>query len=105
MRPPTSKGFIYYIRHKDKANEILDQLHQWIDSKERVKALVYIKAAIDSKVISRPPFHIADAEFKGKLGSKSLYYVYTSDPLAFADTEDLDDLKTAISRFNTIVQN
>ena len=78
--PPTSrnnvkatKDFISYIKHKESIAEILRLLHSWIDDKEKVKALVYLKAAIDANVISRPPYDAANAEFPGRLGSKSLY--------------------------------
>ena len=34
-----------YIRVPEKADEILAQLHKWVDRTNRVKALAYIKAA------------------------------------------------------------
>lgn len=76
-------------------------LHEWIDSTEKVKALVYLKAAIDAHVILRPSYDAANAEFPGRLGSKSLYYVYTGEPLAFSDTEDLETLKRAIQELRS----
>lgn len=101
--PPTSrnkvkatKDFISYIKHKESIDEILRLLHSWIDNEEKVKALIYLKAAIDADVISRPPYDAANAEFPGRLGSKSLYYVYTGEPLAFTDKDDLETLKRSI---------
>ena len=88
------RRFVEFIKTAGKAAEILCQLHNWIDRAERVKALVYLKAAIEAKVLSRPPFEVAAAEFPGRLGSKSLYYVYTGEPLAFTE-EDLETLKEA----------
>lgn len=106
--PPTSrnnvkatKDFISYIKHKESIAEILRLLHNWIDDKEKVKALVYLKAAIDANVISRPPYDAANEEFPGRLGSKSLYYVYTGEPFAFSDTEDIETLKCAIQELRT----
>ena len=58
------------------------------------QGLVYLKAAIEARVLSRPPFEVAAAEFPGRLGSKSLYYVYTGEPLAFTE-EDLETLAEA----------
>lgn len=96
-----TKNFITYIKHKENIAEILRLLHSWIDDKEKVKALVYLKAAIDANVISRPPYDAANAEFPGRLGSKSLYYVYTGEPFAFSDTEDIETLKRAIQDLRT----
>ena len=88
------RRFVEFIKTAEKAAEVLQHLHGWIDRVERVKALVYIKAAIEARVLSRPPFEVAAAEFPGRLGSKSLYYVYTGEPLAFTE-EDLETLKEA----------
>ena len=85
------------------AQTILNMLHSWIDNNERVKALVYIKAAMDAQVLSRPPYNIAEAEFPKKLGSKSLYYLYTGEPTAFTDEEDLNTLQQAISEFKSAI--
>ena len=88
------RQFVEFIKTAEKAAEILGQLHNWIDRAEKVKALVYLKAAIEARVVSRPPFEVAAAEFPGRLGSKSLYYVYTGEPLAFTE-DDLETLKEA----------
>jgi hypothetical protein len=100
-RPPANvealrplRQFVEFIKTAEKAAEILGQLHEWIDRAERVKALVYLKAAIEARVLSRPPFEVAAAEFPGRLGSKSLYYVYTGEPLTFTE-EDLETLAEA----------
>lgn len=89
------KDFVSFIKHKEGITHILRLLHGWIDDKERVKALVYLKAAIDANVITRPTYDAAKAEFPDRLGSKSLYYVYTGEPLAFTDEDDLETLKQA----------
>ena len=88
------RQFVEFIKTAEKAAEVLQHLHGWIDRVERVKALVYLKAAIEARVLSRPPFEVAAAEFPGRLGSKSLYYVYTGEPLAFTE-DDLETLKEA----------
>ena len=88
------RRFVEFIKTAEKAAEVLQHLHSWIDRAERVKALVYLKAAIEARVLSRPPFEVAAAEFPGRLGSKSLYYVYTGEPLAFTE-DDLETLKEA----------
>ena len=103
--PPTSrnnvkatKDFISYIKHKESIEEILRLLHSWIDKKKRVKALVYIKAAMDANIFERRPLYdAAKAEFPESLGSRSLYYYYTSEPLAFTDKDDLETLKQSIA--------
>lgn len=94
------RQFTEFIKTEEKAAEIRSQLHDWIDRTERVKALVYIKAAIEARVLSRPPFEVAAAEFLGSLGSKSLYYVYTGEPTAFTaeDLETLAEAKYLLSR-------
>lgn len=100
-RPPANveaerplRMFVEFIKTTEKAAKVLQHLHDWIDRADRVKALVYLKAAIEARVLSRPPFEVAAAEFPGHLGSKSLYYVYTGEPLAFT-AEDLETLKEA----------
>ena len=87
---PDKRKFIDYINDTNRAQRILEQLHEWIDGKRKVKALVYIKAAIDANIIIRPPYDVANEEFTGCLGSKSLYYVYTSEPMMFTE----EDIKT-----------
>lgn len=89
-----TRAFAEYIRVPEKAEEILAQLHEWIDVRQRVKAILYIKAAMDARVLERVPFVAADAEFPGRLGSKSLYYAYISEPNAFTE-DDLEVLKRA----------
>lgn len=101
-RTPT-KTFADYVRVPEKYNEILAQLHLWIDKTYRVKALVYIKAAIEAKVLTRPPFVVADAEFPGHLGGQSLYYVYAGEPMSFAHKEDLVELKEATSALKSFL--
>lgn len=100
-KPAEIKEFASYIKNSNMAQTILNMLHSWIDNNERVKALVYIKAAMDAQVLSRPPYNIAEAEFPKKLGSKSLYYLYTGEPTAFTDEEDLTTLQHAISELKS----
>lgn len=90
-RTPT-KTFADYVRVPEKSDEILAQLHLWIDKTYRVKALVYIKAAIEAKVLTRPPFVVADAEFPGHLGGQ-----YAGEPMSFAHEKDLMELKEAVA--------
>ena len=89
-----SRPFVDYIRVPAKA-EVLAKLHEWIDGRQRVKAILYIKAAVDARVLEKPTFVAADAEFPGCLGSKSLYYAYTGEPLAYNDSDDLDEIAKA----------
>ena len=84
-----------YIRVPEKAEEILAQLHRWIDKNYRVKALVYIKAAMNANIMERPPYIIAKEEFPGHLGARGLYYEYTNEPLAFRKANDLRELESA----------
>ena len=72
-----TKTFADYIRVPEKADDILAQLHQWIDKVYRVDALIYIQAALDAKVFSsKPPFPVLDKEFLGHLGTQSMFYEY-----------------------------
>ena len=103
VKPAEIKEFASYIKNTNMVETILQMLHNWIDKNERVKALVYIKAAMDAQVLSRPPYNIAEAEFPKKLGSKSLYYLYTGEPTAFTDEEDLDTLQQAISELKSSI--
>ena len=100
-RPAEIKEFASYIKNTKMTETILSMLHSWIDENEKVKALVYIKAAMDAQVLSRPPYNIAEAEFPKKLGSKSLYYLYTGEPTAFTDEEDLTTLQQAVSELKS----
>lgn len=89
-----TRPFADYIRVPAKT-EVLALLHKWIDGRRKVKALLYIKAAVEARVLEKPPFVAADAEFPGCLGSKSLYYVYAGEPMAYNDEEDLEELRRA----------
>ena len=60
-----------------------------------MKAILYIKAAMEARVLSRPPYIVANAEFPGRLGGKSLYYNYTGEPMMFSSEEDLEELRRA----------
>ena len=51
-RPAEIKEFASYIKKTDMVDTVLNMLHSWIDENERVKALVYIKAAMDAQVLS-----------------------------------------------------
>ena len=103
-KPAEIKEFASYIKNTNMVETILKMLHGWIDKSERVKALVYIKAAMDAQVLARPPYNIAEAEVPKKLGSKSLYYLYTGEPTAFTDEEDLTTLQHAISQLKSSIQ-
>ena len=89
------RAFAEYIREPEKAAEILEKLHEWIDGRQRVKAILYIKAAVEAQVLTRPSFIAANAEFPGRLGGKSLYYVYSGEPMAYNDEKDLEELRRA----------
>lgn len=84
-----------YIRVPEKADEILAQLHKWVDRTNRVKALVYIKAAKEARVLEHTPYYVAALEFPGHLGSQSLYYEYIGEPFAFVKDADIEEFKRA----------
>lgn len=84
-----------YIRIPEKADEILEQLHKWVDRTNRVKALVYIKAAKEARVLEHTPYDVAALEFPGHLGSQSLYYEYIGEPFAFVKDADIEEFKRA----------
>ena len=90
-----TRAFAEYIKVPEKAAEILAQLHEWIDGQQRVKAILYIKAAVEAQVLTRPSFIAANTEFPRRLGGKSLYYVYSGEPLAYNDEKDLEELRRA----------
>ena len=93
-KAPT-KTFADYIRVPEKADEILAQLHKWVDRTNRVKALVYIKAAKEARVLEHTPYDVAALEFPGHLGSQSLYYEYIGEPFAFVKDADIEEFKRA----------
>lgn len=98
VKPKESKptrSFADYIRVPGKADMIMAQLHKWIDGRQRVKAILYIKAAMEARVLSRPSYVAANLEFPKCLGGKSLYYAYTGEPLAYNDSDDLDEISNA----------
>ena len=90
-----TRAFAEYIKVPEKAAEILEQLHKWIDGRRKVKALVYIQAAIEARVLDKPPYSAANAEFPGCLGSKSLYYAYLDDVTMFTNPGDQETKKEA----------
>ena len=84
-----------YIRVPERGDEILAQLHRWIDKTYRVKALVYIKAAKEARVLEHMPYDVAALEFPGHLGSQSLYYEYIGEPFAFVKDADIEEFERA----------
>lgn len=58
------------------AAELMDYLHRHIDVRYGVDSLLYIQAAMDAEAIDRPPQKIAEAEFPGHLGARSMYNDY-----------------------------
>ena len=89
------KSFADYLRVPEKAAEILAQLHEWIDRTNKVKALVYIKAAKEARVLEHTPYDVAALEFPGHLGSQSLYYEYIGEPFAFVKDADIEEFERA----------
>ncbi len=83
--PKPSRPFADYIKSRERAPEILAQLHEWIDNNRKSKALVYLKAATEARVLEQPPYPAAAAEFPGRLGSESLYYAYLGEPDSFTE--------------------
>ena len=75
-----------YIRVPEKADEILAQLHKWVDR---------IKAAKEARVLEHTPYDVAALEFPGHLGSQSLYYEYIGEPFAFVKDADIEEFKRA----------
>jgi hypothetical protein len=80
-----ARPFIDYIKDPERAPEILAQLHRWIDNNRKSKALVYLKAATEARVLEQPPYPAAAAEFPSRLGSESLYYAYLGEPNSFTE--------------------
>ena len=79
------RPFIDYIKYPELAPVILAQLHEWIDNSRKSKALVYLKAATEARVLEQPPYPVAAAEFPDRLGSESLYYAYLGEPNSFTE--------------------
>lgn len=99
-----TRQFVDYIRVPAKA-EVLAKLHEWIDGRHKVKALVYIQAAFEARILEKPPYSAASVEFPGRLGSKSLYYAYVGDETAFTDLDDQETIAIAIKRLSDLAQS
>lgn len=99
-----SRPFIDYIKDPERAPEILAQLHRWIDNSRKSKALVYLKAATEARVLEQPPYPAAAAEFPGSLGSESLYYAYLGEPNSFTERAQ-EKIREAVEVLNKIAHD
>ena len=102
VKPP--RPFIDYIKDQERAPEILAQLHRWIDNSRKSKALVYLKAATEARVLEQPPYPAAAAEFPDCLGSESLYYAYLGEPNSFTERAQ-EKIREAVEVLNRIAHN
>ena len=104
QKPPRpEENFANYIRVKDKEAELLAFLHDKLEDRYRVDALVYLVAAIKVGVLSEPPFKAADAEFPGHMGSDSLYNEYLRDPERFEGRRRKAQLEEAMEEIRKIL--
>ena len=99
-----TRPFSDYIKVPKRAPEILAQLHSWIDKTKKTKALVYLKAATEARVLEQPPYPAAAAEFPDRLGSESLYYAYLSEPNSFTERAQ-EKIREAMEALNKIAHD
>ena len=99
-----TRPFSDYIKVQKRAPEILAQLHGWIDKTKKTKALVYLKAATEARVLEQPPYPAAAAEFPDRLGSESLYYAYLSEPNSFTERAQ-EKIREAMEFLNKIAHD
>lgn len=99
-----TRPFADYIKVQKRAPEIMAQLHSWIDKAKKTKALVYIKAATEARVLEQPPYPTAVAEFPNRLGSESLYYAYLGEPDSFTERAQ-EKIREAMEVLNKIAHD
>jgi len=102
-KKPT-EAFSYYIKDRRTEESLLAYLHTHIDVLNRVDAYIYLQAAIDAGVLSRPPFNTAAAEFPGHLGSVSTYNQYVGDSSQFSTKRRMVDLEQAIDEIKQLLK-
>lgn len=74
--PPVPQNeFHKLVRKKEKLAQFMSYLHEHIDSLTGVEAFIYIQAAIDAKILDRPPYKVAEAEFPN-IGKRANYDAY-----------------------------
>ncbi len=87
---PAEKEFHKLVRDKGKLPQMMSYLHDHIDSRTGVDAFIYIQAAIEARVIDRPPYKVAVAEFPG-IGKRANYDAYIGMSIKFHKRKDTLD--------------
>ena len=72
---PQPADFSTYVYNKEHIIPLLDYLHKQIDARTGVAAFLYIQAAIEAKVIERPPYKTVASEFPN-IGKRANYDTY-----------------------------
>ena len=72
---PQPADFSTYVYNKEHIIPLLDYLHKQIDARTGVGAFLYIQAAIEAKVIERPPYKTVASEFPN-IGKRANYDTY-----------------------------
>lgn len=98
---PQPAGFHSCIYNKDHSSSLLRYLHGNIDTRTGVPAFLYIQAAIEAKVIERPPYKIAVAEFPN-IGKRANYDSYIGSSRNFRQHQET--LKTITDEIKTLLR-
>ena len=98
---PQPAGFHTCIYNKEHSNSLLRYLHKNINSRTGVPAFLYIQAAIEAKVIERPPYKIAVAEFPN-IGKRANYDSYIGSSRNFRQHQET--LKTITDEIKTLLK-
>lgn len=75
------------VRKKEKLVPIMSYLHEHIDNLTGVEAFIYIQAAIDGKILDRPPYKAAHTEFPN-IGKRANYDAYVGFRVKFNKRKD-----------------
>ena len=98
---PQPAGFHTCIYNKEHSSSLLRYLHENINSRTGVPAFLYIQAAIEAKVIERPPYKIAVAEFPN-IGKRANYDSYIGSFRNFRQHQET--LKTITDEIKTLLK-
>lgn len=99
----TAPPFADYIRDRIKAELLLNYLHDKIETRWRVDALVFIQAAMDAGALSHPPYAVACAEFPGHLGAESTYNEYIGSADSFSTRRRVRELADATEEIRALL--
>lgn len=85
--PSKTNEFRRLVRNKEKIDSVMSYLHSHIDELTGVEAFIYIQAAIDGKILDRPPYKAAHTEFPN-IGKRANYDAYVGFRVKFNKRKD-----------------